>query len=167
MTRVDFYILPDVDEIARHRFTSRLAARAVAAGNRVYVRAEASAVEPLDTLMWDYPPAQFLPHAPSGRADGEPVTIGSDADEPDGGDDDDQPRRRHPGVPGALRARGGGRSRPTARCTDAPSTASTGNAGTGCSITNSTTGSKETECAVHGRGLLAPLCEGQPLALPR
>ena len=85
MTRVDFYILPDVDEIARHRFTSRLAARAVAAGNRVYVRAEASAVEPLDALMWDYPPAQFLPHAPRGRADGEPVTIGSDADEPDGG----------------------------------------------------------------------------------
>ena len=85
MTRVDFYILPDVDEIARHRFTSRLAARAVAAGNRVYVRAEASAVEPLDTLMWDYPPAQFLPHAPRGRANGEPVTIGSEADEPDGG----------------------------------------------------------------------------------
>lgn len=85
MTRVDFYILPDVDEIARHRFTSRLAARAVAAGNRVYVRAEAGAVEPLDALMWDYPPAQFLPHAPAGRADGEPVTIGSEADEPDGG----------------------------------------------------------------------------------
>ena len=85
MTRVDFYILPDVDEIARHRFTSRLAARAVAAGNRVYVRAEASAVEPLDTLMWDYPPAQFLPHAPVDATDGEPVTIGSEADEPDGG----------------------------------------------------------------------------------
>ena len=85
MTRVDFYILPDVDEIARHRFTSRLAAKAVAAGNRVYVRAETSAVETLDTLMWDYPPAQFLPHAPSGQANGEPVTIGSEADEPDGG----------------------------------------------------------------------------------
>ena len=92
MTRVDFYILPDVDEIARHRFTSRLAARAVAAGNRVYVRAEPGAVEPLDELMWDYPPAQFLPHAPLGDAAGEhggiapPVTIGSDADEPGGGD---------------------------------------------------------------------------------
>ena len=92
MTRVDFYILPDVDEIARHRFTSRLAARAVAAGNRVYVRAEPGAVEPLDELMWDYPPAQFLPHAPLGEANGErggirpPVTIGSEGDEPDGGD---------------------------------------------------------------------------------
>ena len=89
MTRVDFYILPDVDEIARHRFTSRLAARAVAAGNRVYVRAEPGAVESLDELMWDYPPAQFLPHAPASRADGErdgimpPVIIGRDADEPD------------------------------------------------------------------------------------
>lgn len=86
MTRVDFFLLPDVDEIARLRFTSRRAAKEVAAGNRVYVRAEASAVEPLDTLMWDYPPAQFLPHAPLAVADGEPVTIGSDADEPDGGD---------------------------------------------------------------------------------
>ena len=92
MTRVDFYILPDVDEIARHRFTSRLAARAVAAGNRVYVRAESGAVEPLDELMWDYPPAHFLPHAPLGEANGErggitpPVTIGSEGDEPDGGD---------------------------------------------------------------------------------
>ena len=86
MTRVDFYILPDVDEIARHRFTSRLAARAVAAGNRVYVRAAPGDVEPLDTLMWDYPPAQFLPHAALAEADGEPVTIGSDADEPAEGD---------------------------------------------------------------------------------
>ena len=83
MTRVDFYILPDVDEIARHRFTSRLAARAVAAGKQVYVRADQEAVAPLDELLWDYPPAQFLPHAPLQGAQGEPVTIGSDADEPD------------------------------------------------------------------------------------
>ena len=85
MTRVDFYILPDIDEIARHRFTSRLAARAVAAGNRVYVRADVHAIEALDALLWDYPPAQFLPHAPLASADGEPVTIGSDADQPDHG----------------------------------------------------------------------------------
>lgn len=86
MTRVDFYILPDVDEIARHRFTSRLAARAVAAGNRVYVRADPARVSALDELLWDYPPMQFLPHAPLSSADGEPVTIGSDTDEPDHGD---------------------------------------------------------------------------------
>lgn len=86
MTRVDFYILPDIDEIARHRFTSRLAARAVAAGNKVYVRADADAIGDLDALLWDYPPAQFLPHAPLASADGEPVTIGSVDDEPaDGG----------------------------------------------------------------------------------
>ena len=83
MTRVDFYILPDIDEIARHRFTARLAARAVAAGNRVYVRTDAASVEALDALLWDYPPAQFLPHAPLADADGEPVTIGRESDEPD------------------------------------------------------------------------------------
>ena len=82
MTRVDFYILADVDEIARRRFTSRLAAKAVGAGQRVYVRAEATAVEALDQLLWDYPPAQFLPHAALAHANGEPVTIGSGTDEP-------------------------------------------------------------------------------------
>ena len=86
MTRVDFYILADIDEIARHRFTSRLAAKAVAAGKQVYVRAEETGIDDLDELLWDYPPAQFLPHAPLGRANREPVTIGCAAAEPDHSD---------------------------------------------------------------------------------
>lgn len=86
MTRVDFYILADADEIARQRFTSRLAAKAVGAGQRVHVRVEPTALETLDQLLWDYPPAQFLPHAVLARANGEPVTIGSGADEPEHGD---------------------------------------------------------------------------------
>lgn len=60
--RVNFYILADVDEIARQRFTCRLAGRAVAAGTRVHVRAPAAAVEEIDALLWEYPPDRFLPH---------------------------------------------------------------------------------------------------------
>ena len=82
MTRVDFYILPDVDEIARQRFSCRLAAQAVATGKRVHVRAAAAAAADLDALMWDYPTEQFLPHARLEDASGrEPVTIGA-GDEP-------------------------------------------------------------------------------------
>ena len=61
--RVDFYILADVDEIARQRFTCRLAGRAVAAGKRVHVRVPAAALEEVDALLWEYPPDRFLPHA--------------------------------------------------------------------------------------------------------
>lgn len=63
MTRVDFYVLADVDDIARQRFTCRLAGRAWAAGKRVHVRAPEQTLDTLDALLWDYPPDRFLPHA--------------------------------------------------------------------------------------------------------
>lgn len=63
MTRVDFYVLPDVDIDAKYRFACRLALRAIHAGRRVHVRtASAEAAEMLDELMWSYPEDRFLPH---------------------------------------------------------------------------------------------------------
>ena len=38
MTRVDFYVLKDVDREARFRFACTLTAKAVESGNRVYGR---------------------------------------------------------------------------------------------------------------------------------
>jgi DNA polymerase III subunit chi len=78
-TRIDFYVLPDVDESARARFTCRLAYKAVGAGLRVHVHTEsAEASGELDTLMWEYPAHQFVPHCidndPLARAAA--VTIG-------------------------------------------------------------------------------------------
>jgi DNA polymerase III subunit chi len=78
-TRIDFYVLPDVDEHARTRFTCRLAYKAAAAGLRVHVHTEsARASADLDTLMWAYPSHQFLPHAihDGVSAIAAPVTIG-------------------------------------------------------------------------------------------
>lgn len=85
MTRVDFYILPDLDAIARQRFAGRLAGRAIAAGKRVHVRAPAAAVEELDALLWEYPPDRFLPHTrltAGEAAPTAPIVVAAEADEP-------------------------------------------------------------------------------------
>jgi DNA polymerase-3 subunit chi len=67
LSRVDFYILPDVDASASRRFACRLAYKALERGMRVHVHVDDSAAaDDVDTLMWEYPPEQFLPHA---RAD--------------------------------------------------------------------------------------------------
>ena len=63
MTRIDFYILPDVDHAAKLRFACRLAHRAACTGKRVNVQtADALESQELDELMWAYPPGNFLPH---------------------------------------------------------------------------------------------------------
>ena len=82
MTRIDFYILPDIDEIARHRFTCRLAHKAAVSGKRVHIRTTDGALEDLDGLLWEYPTQHFLPHARLGDAQGEPVTLGTEDEEP-------------------------------------------------------------------------------------
>lgn len=83
MTRIDFYILLDIDEVARHRFTCRLAHRAAAAGKRVHIRIGAESAAELDELLWEYPPERFLPHARLSDASGAaPVTIGAEDEEP-------------------------------------------------------------------------------------
>ena len=80
--RVDFYILADVDDEARQRFACRLAHRAVAEGQRVYVRAAEAVADEFDELLWDYPPGRFLPHARAAEATEEPVRIGAEDEVP-------------------------------------------------------------------------------------
>ena len=85
MTRVDFYILADTDEIARRRFACRLASRAMAAGKRVHIRAPSEALEALDALLWDYPPDRFIPHvrlAADAPAPVEPVLLAAASEQP-------------------------------------------------------------------------------------
>ncbi|MCE2461302.1 MAG: DNA polymerase III subunit chi [Pseudomonadales bacterium] len=82
MTRIDFYILPDVDEIARHRFSCRLAHKAAVSGKRVHIRTTDCALDDVDALLWEYPTQHFLPHARLGVVGGEPVTLGTEDEEP-------------------------------------------------------------------------------------
>ncbi len=87
MTRVDFYILQDVDLSAMQRFACRLACKAVDSGNRVYLHTTTEqCAKDFDDLLWAYPEQRFMPHA---RADdeaaaGAPIVIGWD--QPEGHD---------------------------------------------------------------------------------
>lgn len=63
MTRIDFYILPDVAVAARNRFACRLASKAVSSGHRVFIHTTDEAQgRTLDELLWDYPDRRFVPH---------------------------------------------------------------------------------------------------------
>jgi DNA polymerase III subunit chi len=84
VTRVDFYVLQDVDLAAARRFACRLAAKAVSTGQRVHIHTGApdQAAE-LDELLWHYPEGRFLPH---GREDDQiagraPLVVGWSAPE--------------------------------------------------------------------------------------
>lgn len=78
MSRVDFYLLPDVDDLARRRFACRLAYKASTQGQRVHVHVDdRAAAEDLDELMWQYPAEFFIAHAlgDDSTAAQSPVTI--------------------------------------------------------------------------------------------
>ena len=79
MTRVDFYILKDVDIAAATRFACRLAAKAVTAGMPVHIHTDGHpAAAELDELLWHYPEHRFIPHAceDSDLAKRSPLRIG-------------------------------------------------------------------------------------------
>ena len=81
MTRIDFYILQDVDLGALRRFACRLAAKAVGSGHRAYVHTtDATAAAEMDELLWCYPDNRMIPHGLVGQRDaiGAPVVIGHD-----------------------------------------------------------------------------------------
>ncbi|MCY3821738.1 MAG: DNA polymerase III subunit chi [Gammaproteobacteria bacterium] len=86
MTRIDFYILPDVDSESKFRFACRLAHRAIADGGQAHVRtASAEATAALDALMWSYPEGRFLPHS---TADDDPSLVCIGHEEPPPGPDE-------------------------------------------------------------------------------
>lgn len=63
MTRIDFYILEDVDANARWRFACRLTEKAYQQGHRVYLHANsAEDAARLDDLLWTFRSGSFIPH---------------------------------------------------------------------------------------------------------
>jgi DNA polymerase III subunit chi len=62
VTRVDFYILQDVDANAACRFACRLAVKALAGGNPVHIHTDPEAAAEMDELLWHYPEHRFVPH---------------------------------------------------------------------------------------------------------
>lgn len=73
--QVDFYVLADSAPPAEH-LACRLSLMAWEQGHRVSVlAADESAARSLDALMWDYPPARFLPHDRAPADSPAPVSI--------------------------------------------------------------------------------------------
>ena len=86
MTRVDFYILQDMERDAMHRFACRLAAKALRAGQPAYLHtATSEQTQELDELLWEYPPHRLLPHArlDTPEAQDAPLVIGQRMDSAD------------------------------------------------------------------------------------
>lgn len=78
MARVDFYVLSQAGEQARHRFACRLAEKAYRLENTVHIEAAgADDAKRLDELLWTFRDGSFVPHHILGESDAEsPVTIG-------------------------------------------------------------------------------------------
>ena len=69
MTRIDFYVLPELRLDAREHFAARLAAKAFRQGHRSLIQvADDTAVERLQALLWEEPRNAFLGHARLGEA---------------------------------------------------------------------------------------------------
>jgi DNA polymerase III subunit chi len=83
MARVDFYVLAQVDERARHMLACKLAEKAWRLDNTVYIHAGSREdAEYLDKLLWTFRDGSFVPHGLAGRHDGtesSPIMIGAGA----------------------------------------------------------------------------------------
>ncbi len=67
MTRIDFYLLPDLRLDAREQFAARLAAKAFRQGLRSLIQvSDEASVERLDATLWEEPRGAFLGHARMG-----------------------------------------------------------------------------------------------------
>jgi len=84
MARIDFYVLSQSGEQARHSFACRLAEKAWRLDNRVHIHAASrSDAERLDELLWTFRDGSFVPHHVIGSAElDSPITIGCEADKP-------------------------------------------------------------------------------------
>ncbi len=83
MTRVDFYVLPDMRMDAREQFAGRLALRAFRAGLQSLIQVEDdAAASRLDSGLWTTPEQAFLAHVRLGSplAPQTPVTIATAAE---------------------------------------------------------------------------------------
>ena len=71
MARVDFYILAQSDERARHVLACKLAEKAWRLDNTVYIHTrDRSDAESIDELLWTFRDGSFVPHGLASNQDG-------------------------------------------------------------------------------------------------
>jgi DNA polymerase-3 subunit chi len=79
MTRVDFYVTGEADELSRLRLACRIADKAYRDGRKIYIHTESlDDAKRVDDLLWTFRAGSFVQHAILGDADTdeEPVVIG-------------------------------------------------------------------------------------------
>lgn len=83
MPNVDFYTIAQTTETDRLVFACRLIEKAFGRGHLIYVHMDSEdQAQELDTLLWEFNPEAFIPHAIDGLIDDEdvPVVIGYGGD---------------------------------------------------------------------------------------
>ncbi len=74
-TRVDFYVLAEGARLNRERLICRLASKAYATGQRVYLHAGSDdEARLLDDLLWTFEDITFLPHRRAEEGEPDPDT---------------------------------------------------------------------------------------------
>jgi len=79
MTRVDFYVTGEADELSRLRLACRIADKAYRDGRQIYIHTgSAEDAKQVDDLLWTFRAGSFVPHAIQGDtgAETEAVVIG-------------------------------------------------------------------------------------------
>ena len=84
MARVDFYVLRQSGEPARHVFACKLAEKAYRLDNTVHIHvADDTAMRRIDELLWTFRDGSFVPHHCIGDAGMDsPVTVGCSGEAP-------------------------------------------------------------------------------------
>lgn len=63
MTRVDFYVLPEAEDVGPVMLVCKLCDKATGAGQKVFIHAEDDALlEDIDSALWSFRQNSFLPH---------------------------------------------------------------------------------------------------------
>jgi len=83
MTQIDFYVLQSHTPEAWYDFSCKLIEKIISKGNKIVVLTEnIEAANTLDSLLWEFRPESFIPHAISGSDDAKdasmPVIISHD-----------------------------------------------------------------------------------------
>lgn len=85
MTRIDFYILPSADPMARLDFACKLSEKAWRLGNRIHLHCRDQAQrEALNARLWSFKGESFLPHDQQEADPTCPITLGLDEQQAEG-----------------------------------------------------------------------------------
>ena len=69
MTRVDFYVSPNQEDVARLQLACRIAEKAYTLDKRVYIHTDDPvSAKQIDDLLWTFRQGSFIPHCLSGDA---------------------------------------------------------------------------------------------------